>query len=336
MATTQEQINLKLNAQQAIDIMLEPVFTDSLLRDSFTIYKNFYGGEYRLGLLTAMKNVVSRQQACSPKYKGEATMSERTFKARYCQAGIEFCWEEFLNTQYDYLAPFFTTQNGAVNASTLVNLFTKLLGDAIVRDVERAAWYGDESSTDDAINWVDGVFKHLGNLIITGEIGYRVDSTQGTQLNNSQAYDLLKDVIKNAPTELKRMSKTDKVIHINGLLWEQILEYLSDNAVNNGFINVFEEPLDDTVATVRGIPVLVHYSWDDISNEYFNGAEFQNKIVYTAKSNLAMGTDLRPDAAPNSASFKAYQDPKTDVISLESKFILAVDYVWPKLFSVAL
>lgn len=334
MATESGSLDLRLNTQQTITMMLEPVFTDGLLADSFSIVKNFYGGEYAIGLLGAMRNVVGKQQACSPKYKGAATMSERKLIANYLEAGAVLCYEEFMRTHYDYLAPLYTTAQGTPNLTQLVNILISLLGEGIKRDVERVAWFGDSASTDENINFADGVFKFIDDLVLTNQIGYRVDSTQGTLLTDQQAYELLQDVVQNATSALKRYNRADKVIHISGDLWDQILRYLMDASISNGFIKIFEEPQGEMVGTFMGIKVLAHYNWDDISFEYF-GLEHQNKIIYTVKSNLVMGTDLRSDATGGSAFFKTYQDPKTDEIFMTSKFILAINYVWPELFSVA-
>jgi len=335
MATEQGRINLQLNTQSAIDIMLEPVFVDGLITDSFALVKNLYAGEYKIGLLEAMKNVSGKAQACSPKYKGIAAMSERVLTANYAEAGVVFCYEEFERTQYDWLAPFQSTSNGMQNATQLISLLTRLLGDAIRRDVERVAWFGDSASINENLNFADGVFKYLSQIITTGEIGYRVNSTQGTLLTNEQAYDLLFNVIDNAKPELKQIPRAERVIHINGILWDKIIQHLRESSINNGFIKVFEDPMNESVATVNGIKVLAHYNWDSISEEYF-GLVNQNKIIYTTKSNLVMGTDLRPDALGGKSFFKAYQDPKNDEITLSSKYILAVNYVFASLFSVAL
>jgi hypothetical protein len=332
MATETGTLNINLNVQQTIDIMLEPVFTDGLLSDSFQIVKNFYGGERTIGLLEAMKNVVGKQQPCSPKYKGTATMSERKLYANYLDAGAKMCYEEFMNTHYDLLAPLYSNQ-GTPDIRQLTSILTKLLGDAIRRDVERIAWFGNSASTDANINQADGIFKYINQLITTGEIGHREDSTQGTELTEQQAYELLLNVFFKAPAALRRLPRAERVIHINGDLWNKVLLYLHNNAVTNGFINVFEEPLGETVGTFQGVPVLVHETWDSVSEEYF-GLEFQNKIIYTAKANFVMGTDLRPDAAGGMAKFKAYEDPKTDELFMYSKFVFAVNYVWPELISV--
>lgn len=329
-----ESLNLKLNVQDAIDIMFEPTFTDEQMMSGFQIIKNLYAGEYKIGLLSAMKNVTGKQQACSPKYKGKATMSERSLFANYVEAGAVMCWEEFLNTHYDYLAPFFTTQSNA-NPQQLISLLTKLLGDAIKRDVQRTIWYGDASSTDDNLNWATGMFKYLDDLITTNEIGYRINSNQGVALTGQQAYELLQAVVKNANINLKNMPASEKTIHINGLLWDNILQYLEENAITNGFIKVFEQADAGAIGSFRGIKVKAHYEWDDISQEYF-GLIDQNKIVYTHDANMVIGTDLRANAIGGASYFKSYQDPKTDEIFLSSKFVFAVNYVWPELFSVAL
>jgi hypothetical protein len=154
-------------------------------------------------------------------------------------------------------------------------------------------------------------------------------------LTNQQAYELLQDVVNAAPAALKTMPASEKIIHINGLLWDQVLTYLEDNAVTNGFIKVFEDDLNKIVGTYRGIKVKAHYEWDEISQEYFSLID-QNKVVYTHKSNIVVGTDLRPDATGGASFFKVYQNPETDEITLRAKFVFNTNYVWPELFSVGL
>lgn len=330
-----ESLNIKLNSQQAIDIMFEPVFVDKDMMADFAIVKNLFAGEYKIGLLSALKNVTGKLQPCSPKYKGVSTMSERSLVAQYVEAGTKMCYEEFINTHYDYLAPLFTTAQGNPDLTTLLNLLTKQLGQGIKRDVNRVAWFGDVASVDDNLNWANGVFKHLADAIALGTIGNRENSNQGVLLTNQQSYELLQDVVNNAPAALKAMPASEKIIHVSGILWDQIITYLEDNAVTNGYIKVFEEPKGGVSGTYRGIPVKAHYEWDEISQEYFALTE-QNKIVYTHKSNMVIGTDLRPDASGGASFFKVYQNPETDEITLRAKFVFNTNIVWPELFSVGL
>jgi hypothetical protein len=329
-----ESINIKLNSQQAIDIMLEPVFTDKSLMADFAIIKNLYAGEYKIGLLGKMSNIVGKLQPCSPKYKGKSTMSERSIVAQYVEAGTKMCYEEFMNTHYDLLAPLFTDQTNA-NLDELISILSAQFGQGILIDTNRVAWFGDLSSANDNLNWADGVFKHLNNAVALGTIGAITNSNQNVQLTNQQSYELLQQVVKDAPAALKTYAMGDKVIHVSGLLWDQILEYLEDNAVTNGFIKVFEEPKDGLTGTYKGIGVKVHYEWDEISQEYFGLTE-QNKIVYTVKGNMVMGTDLRQSAAGSKALFKIWQNPETDEITIRSKFVFNTNIVWPELFSVGL
>lgn len=331
-----ESLNIKLNSQQAIDIMFEPVFVDEDMMNDFAIVKNLYAGEYKIGLLASLKNVTGKLQPCSPKYKGTSTLSERSLFAQYVEAGTKMCYEEFINTHYDLLAPLYTTANGNPDLSILLNLLTKQLGMGIKRDVNRVGWFGDVASIDDNLNWADGVFKHLNEAITLGTIGFRINSNQGVALTNQLAYELLQKVVNGAPASLKTLPSTEKVIHINGLLWDKVVTYLEDNAVTNGFIKVFEEAKGGIMGTYRGIKVKAHYEWDEISFEYFGGLVDQNKIVYTHKSNMVIGTDLRPDASGGASFFKVYQNPETDEITLRSKFVFNTNIVWPELFSVGL
>ena len=330
-----ESLNIKLNTQDSIDIMFEPVFIDKDMMSDFAIVKNLYAVEYKIGLLGAMKNVTGKLQACSPKYKGVSNMSERTLIAQYVEAGTKMCYEEFINTHYDLLAPLYTTAKGNPDLTILLNLLTKQLGDGIKTDVQRVAWYGDVASANDNLNWADGIFKYLDQLVLAGTIGKYTNSNQGTALTNQQAYELLQDVVNAAPAALKTMPASEKIIHINGLLWDQVLTYLEDNAVTNGFIKVFEDDLNKIVGTYRSIKIKAHYEWDEISQEYFGLAD-QNKVVYTHKSNIVVGTDLRPDATGGASFFKVYQNPETDEITLRAKFVFNTNYVWPELFSVGL
>jgi hypothetical protein len=192
------------------------------------------------------------------------------------------------------------------------------------------------ASADDNLNWADGVFKHLADAVALNTIGAITNSNQGVQLTNQQSYELLQDVVKAAPAALKTYPMSDKIIHVSGLLWDQIVEYLEDNAVTSGFIKIFETgAANGLTATYKGIPVKVHYEWDEISQEYFGLTE-QNKIVYTVKGNMVMGTDLRASAAGSKALFKIWQNPETDEITIRSKFVFNTNIVWPELFSVGL
>jgi hypothetical protein len=330
-----ETLNLRLNPQQAIDIMFTPVFTDPNVMEDFLIIKNFYGGEYKLGFADTMKNVVGKAEGCNPKYKGQMRMSERSLWATYVEAGVMQCYEEFLRTNYDYLLPLYTTQNGVPDIQQFLSLITNLLGGGIKIDVSRVAWFGDKTSTDSNLAWANGMFKYLAEMITQGTIGFRVNSSQGTLLTDAQAFALLESVYDNAPAELQNMPAADKKIHISGKLYHQIRRYLRENALSNGFIDIVRNGTEEALTRFENVPVKVHYDWDQISAEYF-GLNNQNKIVYTSKNNMVLGTDLRNNAAGSQSSFRVYQNPETDMISVHSKFIFDANYVFEELFSVAL
>ena len=52
-----ESLNIKLNAQDAIDIMFEPVFIDKDMMSDFAIVKKLYAGKYKTGILLSTKTI---------------------------------------------------------------------------------------------------------------------------------------------------------------------------------------------------------------------------------------------------------------------------------------
>jgi hypothetical protein len=281
-----------------------------------------------------MEKLLSRLKACSPTYKGKTTLSERSLKANYIQAGMQHCYEEFMYTHYDWIENYYTTQVQNRDTSELLSLLTAPFVKGISRDVENVMWFADADSTDDFYQVADGFFKRIEEIIANNSIGARVNSTQGTLLTPQAAFNLLQTTYENARPELRAMPAAEKRIHINGNLWYLIKRYLRENAVENGFITLPAQTESGITPAFEGVPIVVHHRWDDILFSDFN-LNNQNRIIYTAKDNLWIGTDLRQNAAGSNALFEIYRDPVSKRILAESKFVLDMNFAWPELFSVA-
>lgn len=325
---------VNLNVQRTIEYFIRPTFTDHELGQSFRLIRNLYAGKMKLSILSQLKNIVHKAQHCAPVKNGEFKLSEREIFANYCEAGVQWCYEELVNSQYDQLAPLYTTQNGQPNLNELIGILLTQFRQGLKLDIERVAWFGDSSLDDGNLDWADGVWTRIKELNATNELGQYIDST-GT-LTDLQAYELLQNVVRGSQTNkvLRSFRPSEQVIHISGDLWYKITDYLADSAISNGFIKVFEEVQGLQVGTYRGIPVMVHHNWDVVNSEYFGLTE-QNLILHTVKDNLVLATDVRENALGGNSTSKIYQDPRTDAIEISTKFVFDTNIVFPNLCSVA-
>jgi len=332
MAVTNISLNLDLNKQQTIDIFLQPTITDESIRNTFRVISNLHAGKVNLGLMEQLDKITRKAQHCNPQYPGKFSLSERTIEVKYAQGGIEWCYEELVNTHYDYLAPLYTTQGNPQIRRELLNLIFTQLSIAARRDMERVAWFGDSNSTDADYNWADGIWTRLQPVILDGTIGNVTNTLTGVDLTPTQAFNFLRDVYRDAPAELRQIAANDKRIYISGNMWLKIIDYLEDNALTNGLINVFNEPQAGIAATYRGVPVIVQDRWDQIQSADF-GQDNANYILYTPLNNLVLATDMTPTANGN-ASFSQYLEPRTKVLYVDYKYVIDTNFVFPQLISV--
>jgi hypothetical protein len=332
MAVTNISLNLDLNKQQTIDIFLQPTITDDSLRNTFRVISNLHAGKMNLGLMEQLDKITRKKQHCNPQYPGKFSLSERTIEVKYAQGGLEWCYEELVNTHYDYLAPLFTTMNNRQIRRELLDLIFTQMSIAARRDMERVAWFGDSNSTDADYNWADGIWTRLEPVILDGTIGNVVDTLSGTDITNAQAFNFLRDVFRDAPAELRQIPANQKRIYISGNMWLKIIDYLEDNALSNGFINVFNEPQAGIAATYRGVPIVVQDRWDQIQSADF-AEDNANFIIYTPLNNLVLATDMTANANANTY-FRQYLEPRTRVLYVDYSYVIDTNFVFPQLISV--
>jgi hypothetical protein len=213
----------------------------------------------------------------------------------------------------------------------LLDIIYTQLSIAARRDMERVAWFGDSNSTDADYNWADGIWTRMDEVILDGTIGNVVDTLSGVDITGAQAYNFLRDVVREAPAELRQIDANDKRIYISGNMWLKILDYLEDNAINNGMIQVFNEPNAGIAATYRGIPIMVQDRWDQIQAADF-GQDDANYILYTPLNNLILATDMTPGVSANTY-LRQYLEPRTRVLYVDYKYIIDTNFVFPQLIS---
>jgi hypothetical protein len=331
MAVTDISLNIDLNKQQTIDIFLQPTITDEALANTFRIISNLHAGKMNIGLMEQLDKITRKAQHCNPQYPGKFSLSERTIEVKYAQGGLEWCYEELVNTSYDYLAPLYTTMGNRPIERQLLDIIYTQLSIAARRDMERVAWFGDSNSTDADYNWADGIWTRMDEVILDGTIGNVVDTLSGVDITGAQAYNFLRDVVREAPAELRQIDANDKRIYISGNMWLKILDYLEDNAINNGMIQVFNEPNAGIAATYRGIPIMVQDRWDQIQAADF-GQDDANYILYTPLNNLILATDMTPGVSANTY-LRQYLEPRTRVLYVDYKYIIDTNFVFPQLIS---
>ena len=331
MAVTDISLNIDLNKQQTIDIFLQPTITDEALANTFRIISNLHAGKMNIGLMEQLDKITRKAQHCNPQYPGKFSLSERTIEVKYAQGGLEWCYEELVNTSYDYLAPLYTTMGNRAIERRVLDIIDTQLSIAARRDMERVAWFGDSNSTDADYNWADGIWTRMDEVILDGTIGNVVDTLSGVDITGAQAYNFLRDVVREAPAELRQIDANDKRIYISGNMWLKILDYLEDNAINNGMIQVFNEPNAGIAATYRGIPIMVQDRWDQIQAADF-GQDDANYILYTPLNNLILATDMTPGVSANTY-LRQYLEPRTRVLYVDYKYIIDTNFVFPQLIS---
>lgn len=351
MALNSPSYNIRMNVQETIELLIQHSFTDEDIQRSFRVIRDLYAGTKKLAIGQQMENITGKTSHCAPSYAGEAKFSERTLEVKYAEAGVRWCYDEFVNTYYDQLAPLYTTAQGNPNLNQLLNLLLGLMQTGIQLDVERVAWFGSSDSvnaTGVRYDWADGIWTRIMNELMGTTDFKRVDTLSGTNITGSQAKSFLTDVYNNADPRLRQIPANQKRIHISGDMWLKILTFLEDSAISNGFIKVFNEPEAGIAGTYRGVPIVVHDRWDVVlandfgagKNTYLAhdgttfGGDHQNFILYTTIDNLVVASDLRANAQGGASFFRVYQDPETDEIRIRSKFVFDTNYVFPYLMSV--
>jgi hypothetical protein len=116
------------------------------------------------------------------------------------------------------------------------------------------------------------------------------------QTSGTRALDYLRNAFVEADNVLKQVPAAQKVIHVTGNMYENVLATMEDKSLDNMVDRTFLTQDNGTIF-YRGVEIQYHYAWDealsDTTNPYYG--VFNTMLLYTAKDNHVVGVGKLAD-----------------------------------------
>ena len=275
------------------------------------IHRNVYNGD-KLGLIGEFGLLGLKSTGCSPEYGNDAiNTDEKTWDIEAWQIAEQLCYADVEDTLVKY-----TLESGTAIADMTANdyldeIVVPRLELALMKMYIRIAFFSDKNADTTAnggvlkvgvnknyFNLIDGIFKQLYDGVTAGTtprvtISANAEATKTAQINNinSQAVDVLNDMIANAKPALRQAS--DQIIYVTqsfatGLEAQLLSSYYGSELQWTSLFNGIRE------TTYRGITIRVVPMFDEIIQNYEGTSSAYNlphRAIYTTQKNLALGVN---------------------------------------------
>jgi len=326
MAVDMRSITVDLRGSEASEIFLEPVYTDPSIMQQFRMMPTVVSKK-KMIFVEDLEKIVRRYAGCGFKPVGNFNIYERFVSVEKAEAGVAQCWDEFKDTVLEEL------MNRGVRFpdltdTILADILRTRMTDAVRRDINRLAYFGDLASLDPAYNVVDGLWKQYEELVSVDLIP-RADLASGTALAAGEGISSLKTVYDQADVRLKRLPNAMKFINVSGDVWEAYRNDLE----NNGGGDDGRMMLINGVETLyfRGLEVKGLWDWN-IYRDETEGTTNNHMIEYSTRLNKVIASDIATGTPE--AQFKTWYNEEDEKMKTKTIFKFGTSFVHPSLISV--
>jgi len=319
--------SVDLRGSEASEIFLEPVYTDPSLMSQFRVMPTVVSKK-KMVFVEDLEKIVRSYAGCGLKPVGNFGIYERSIDVERCAAVMFQCWDEFKDTIFEEL------MNRGVRFPDLTDT---LLGDimrmrmmeAVQRDINRLAYFGDKASLDPVYNVVDGLWEKYYPELVTDGLVPRTNTGSGSVIPANGGIDILKDVYDQADVRLKRLPNNVKYFNVSGTVWEA---YRNDLETTGGGDASRTMLIDgQEMLTFRGIPVNPVWDWNTYKDEV-DGTTNNHLVEYSTRLNKVIASDIAtgtPDA-----QYKIWYNEEDEMMKAKTIFKFGVNFIHPSLISV--
>ena len=338
-------IAVAYNGQYASKMLLEPMFTSDDIMKHYTIYPNV---KYKQNVFLAnsLRNITALNNGCADPTCTPDTFNidDKVITTVNVAVKLEQCWKEFYD---EFIVESY--KNGInmpdLSGTQLSKVILDRVSNGIKSDVVRNMWAGDTASADCNYAWTDGLFKLMdagGITTGTGTTGSSPGSALyvavGGILPAGDGATLLDAVWQGAGANLQQIPAKDKRIFVTPNVYNSYYASLtaiaSTGSVDYGHSEA-QSGANYPRLHFRGVEVVPLYEWDTILTAQdpdlwdIGGTNYKNGALYTAKSNLFIGSDV---SSPEN-ELKMFYDQVSDKMYIRSYFTMGYQYGWNNLVS---
>ncbi len=325
-------VRFQFTGDSANEVIFDPVFMDDELLTSYRLMPNVVSKK-RIGFVERLEKIVRKYSGCGFNPIGDFRTYDRFVEVEKAKIDMKICFDEFQDTVFEE-----TLRRGAriadLTGTLMYNIWLDKIREGLGLDIERIYHFGDTSSSDPDYDLMDGIWTvHYPALVAENQIPWK-DTGTGTPLTAGNGITVIRDVVDNAPLQLKGLPRQMKVINVTGAVYDRYIQDLEDGANttyagDSGFKTLVEGV---EVATFRGIRVVPKWRWDDILENDL-GVATPNYVEYTTPQNKVLATDIATGNL-SASELTTWFDEEDENVKTKTRFKIGGTYVHPSLISV--
>jgi hypothetical protein len=316
----------------ANEIIFDPVFMDDDLINSYRLMPNVVSKK-RIGFVEKLEKIVRKYSGCGFTPVGNLRTYERNVEVEKAKIDMELCFDEFQDTVFEE-----TLRRGTriadLRGTLMYDIWIEKIREALKLDIERIFHFGNTASSDPNYDLIDGLWTVHYPALVAANLIPRKDTGTGTALTAGNGITVIRDVVDNAPNELKALPRNMKVINVTGAVYQRYIQDLEDGANTTYAGDEGLRRLVDgvEVVTFRGIPVVPKWRWDDILESDLSTA-VPNYVEYTTPMNKVLATDIASGNL-SASELTIWFDEEDEKVKTKTRFKIGGNYIHPSLISV--
>lgn len=311
------ELNLNIQGDEASKLLLSPIFFEDSVPELFEVMP-MVNSEKKMAYASVMKNVLQRSISCGLRPKGEVDIYERCINTDLVAVYVTQCFDEALNLAYQS-----ALKTGAdisdLNGTIFMEILVRRVQEAIKKDIEKLAFYGDKVSADANINLTDGMWVYIFDLVARSLIPY-VDTNSGTPLGAGDGIDILEAMYENQSNELKAVAPAQKLFLVSTDLYFQYVKDLEQGSINSeAYTSNIES--GGRGSRYRNIEVRPMWDWQQYALD-FQGTADAHQAILTTRDNMVMATDVQ---SPQN-QLQVWYDMDSELNKIRTRFRFGFNY----------
>lgn len=330
--TSLGDFEVNFTGESANRIFLDPVFMDDDMLGQYRLMTNVVS-KRRMGFVEKLEKIVRKYSGCGFTPVGNLRVYDRTVEVEKMKIDLEMCMDEFQDTVFEETLRT-GTRISDLTGTLMANILIQRVQEGLKLDIDRIYHFGNTASADPNYEQMDGLWTVHYPALVADNLIPRKDTGSGSLLTAGNGITVIRDVVDNAPNELKGLPRSMKVINVTGYVYQRYIQDLEDGsnttyAGDAGFTTLVNGV---EVATFRGIPVVPRWRWDDILENDLS-VTIPNYVEYTTPMNKVLATDTGLTGI-TATEIESWYDRKDEKVYVKGRWKMGGNYVHPKLISV--
>lgn len=338
--TTVDSFNINLQGTQASQLFLDPIFKSDAIDTNFMVMGNVTSGSKKIKYHAIIENILKKYTGCGFQGSAPADFTEKTVYLKTLAADMSYCWSDFADilwqSAYRQGAADWTDLTG----TAMQDIFQTLFVNAVTKDINRLAYFGDTTETSASWNALDGVWTKIYPAEVAAGRTTKVSFTSAkdtvAELTAGDGISYLQQVYDNQSTALYGVPDAEKVFNVSRGIYDRYRKDLQDknyNVTDNGIL--IRNGLQ--VLTFNGIEVVCQPTWtQDIANAVTASVDTaallgENLIELTTRYNKVLVSNLNG----MDYSFRTWFEQKDEKVYIMSRPKIGFDIIHGSLASVA-